>query len=529
MKRRTILRTALAGTAALAAPRVVSAQSKSKTVTFAPHADLASLDPVWTTADITRNYSLAVFDTLYGYDANFVVRPQMVAGDKTENDGKLWELTLRDGLKFHDGEKVLAKDCVATIQRWSKRNPFGQAMMKRVDEVSAPSDNVIRFRLNKPFPLLRAALAEVYCAIMPERLAKTDPLQQIPEAIGSGPFRFLTNERIPGSRIVLARNEAYVPRAEGTPSFNTGPKIVHVDRAIWNFIPDASTISAALQNGEIDWWEQPAIDLIPSMRKNKDIVIGVKDRTGEIGCLRFNHLNPPFNNPAIRRVVLSAFDQKEIMDAYAGAEPALIKTEVGIFVPGTPMASTVGVERTHGIKDFAKLKKDLAAAGYNGEKIVVLAATTLPNIWAEAQVATDILTKMGFNVDMQTLEWGTVVQRRASKESIDKGGWNIFYTYLGGFGNVSPAPNIAIRGTGTGAGTWFGWPTSPKMETLYDAWFEAPDLGAQKKIVDDMQAVFWDDPPYVPLGMYDQPTAYRSYLSEVPDGWPQFYGLKKNI
>ena len=529
MKRRTILTSALAGAAALAAPRVVSAQKAAKTVTFAPHADLASIDPVWTTADITRNYSLAVFDTLFAYDADFKVQAQMAAGAKTENDGKLWEITLRDGLKFHDGEKVLAKDCVATITRFSKRNPFGQALMKRVDEISAPSDNVIRFRLNKSFPLLTNALAEVYCAIMPERLAKTDALQQIPEAIGSGPFKFVANERIPGSKVVFAKNEAYVPRADGVPSFNAGPKIVNVDRVIWNFIPDASTIAAALQQGEIDWWEAPAIDLLPSMRKNKDFVIGVKDRTGEIGCLRFNHLNPPFNNAAIRRIVLSAFDQKEIMEAFAGAEPSLIKTEVGIFVPGTPMASTVGVERTHGTKDYAKLKKDLAAAGYNGEKIVVLAATTLPNIWAEAQVATDILTKMGFNVDMQSLEWGTVVQRRASKEPIDKGGWNIFYTYLGGFGNVSPAPNIAIRGTGTGAGTWFGWPTNPKMEALYDAWFEASDLAAQQKITADMQTVFWDDPPYVPLGMYDQPTAYRTYLTDVPDGWPQFYGLKKNI
>ena len=526
MKRRTVLTSALA---TLAAPRVVSAQKAAKTVTFAPHADLASLDPVWTTADITRNYSLAVFDTLYAYDAKFNVQPQMVAGDKTENDGKLWELTLRDGLKFHDGEKVLAKDCVATIKRFAKRNPFGQAMMKRVDEISAASDNVIRFKLNKPFPLLRAALAEVYAAMMPERLAMTDPLQQIPEAIGSGPFKFKADERVPGSRVVFERNAAYVPRADGVASFNAGPKIVNIDRAVWSFLPDASTIAAALHQGEIDWWEQPSIDLVPSMRKNKDIVITVKDRTGEIGCLRFNHLLPPFNNLAIRRVVLSAFDQKEVMEAYAGAEPSLIKTDVGIFVPGTPMASTLGVERTRGPKDIDKIKKDLAAAGYNGEKIVILAATTLPNIWAEAQVATDVLKRIGFNVEMQTLEWGMVVARRASKEPIDKGGWNIFYTYLGGFGNVSPAPNIAIRGTGTGAGTWFGWPTNPKMETLYDAWFEAPDLAAQKKICEDMQTVFWDDPPYVPLGMYDQPTAYRSYLTDVPDGWPQFYGLKKNI
>jgi len=222
-----------------------------------------------------------------------------------------------------------------------------------------------------------------------------------------------------------------VPRSSGVASFNAGPKIVNIDRAVWNFIPDPATSAAALAQGEIDWWENPTIDLVGQIKKNSSMVVTVKDRTGEIGCLRFNQLLPPFNNPAIRRVVLSAVDQREIIEAYAGAEPSLIKTDVGIFVPGTPMASTVGLEITRGPKDLKKIKADLAAAGYNGEKIVVLAATTLPNIWAEAQVATDLLTRIGFNVDMQSLEWGTVVQRRASREPIDKGGWNIFYNYLG--------------------------------------------------------------------------------------------------
>ena len=528
MRRRDVLKTALAGTAALSAPRVVSAQAAAKTVNFVPHADLASLDPVWTTADVTRNYSLAVFDTLFGYDAAFNVQPQMVEGFRTESDGKTWELTLRDGLKFHDGEKVLARDCAATIQRFAKRNPFGQAMMKRVDEISAPSDTVIRIRLNKPFPLLPNALAEVYCAMMPERLAKLDPFtQQIPEAIGSGPFKFKADERIPGSRVVFERNAAYVPRPGGIPSFNAGPKIVNIDRVVWNFIPDPGTAAAALESGEIDWWETPTIDLIPKMQKNKDLVIEVKDRTGEIACLRFNHLHPPFDNPAIRRIVAAAMDQQEIMQAVAGAVPSLIKTDVGIFVPGTPLASTVGVESTRGPKDLNKLKQDLIAAGYKGEKIVVLAATTIPIIWAEAQVASDVLAKIGFNVDFQALDWVTVVSRRASKETIDKGGWNIFYTYLGGFGNISPAPNVAIRGNGLSA--WFGWPTNPKLDALYDTWFEAPDIAAQRKIIDEMQAVFWQDPPYAPMGMFDQPTAFHRYIQDVRDGWPQFYGLKKAI
>ncbi|HVY13693.1 MAG TPA: ABC transporter substrate-binding protein [Rhodopila sp.] len=524
MKRRTLLQSAAVISASLAAPRIARADGP-KTVNFAPQADLASLDPVWTTADVTRNYSLAVFDTLYAYDAQFHVQPQMVAGHTVSADGKTWELTLRDGLVFHDGQKVLAKDCVPSIKRFGARNPFGQVLMTRVDEISAPSDTMIRFRLKQPFPLLSTALAEYQCVIMPERLATTDPFKQVSEVVGSGPFKFLANERIPGSRVVFAKNAAYVPRKDGVPSFNSGPKVANVDRVVWNVIPDPATASAALQEGEIDWWEQPQLDLLPQLRTYKDITIAVKDRTGEVGCLRFNELNPPFDNAAIRRVALAAIDQKEVMEAVAGAEPSLYKTGVGLFVPGTPMASAVGVEVMNPPKDYDKLKKDLAAAGYKGEKIVVLGASNFPTIWAEAQVATDMLIKAGFNCDMQALDWGTVVQRRSSQEPVAKGGWNVFYTYLGGFGNISPASSIAIRGNGKAA--WFGWPTNTKIEALIAAWFQAPDQAAQHKLCEQMQEAFWQDPSYVPMGMYDQPTAFKTYMKDVPDGWPQFYGVKK--
>ena len=524
MKRRDVLKSGLAGAAVLAMPRLARAEAQS-TITFVPHADLASLDPVWTTADITRNFALAVYDTLYGFDAEFNVQPQMAAGHTIASDGKQWDITLRDGLKFHDGTPVLARDCVATIQRWGKRDAMGTALMARTEEITAPSDKAIRIRLKTPFPLLSYALGQVYCAIMPERLVQTDAFTQVTEAVGSGPFKYVAAERVPGQRVIYQKNPDYVPRDGGKPSFNAGPKIVHFERVVWNFVQDPSTAAEALQSGEVDWWENPPIDLVPQLKKNANLVVTVNDSTGEIGCLRFNQLHPPFDKPAVRRTVLSAIDQKDVITAFAGAAPEMMKTDVGLFVPGTPLANDVGVENTRGTKDYAKVKQELAAAGYNGEKVVVLAATTIPSIWAEASVATDVLQKIGMNVELLSLEWGAVVSRRASREPPDHGGWNIFYTYLGGFGNISPGPNIAIRGSG--GNSWFGWPTDPEMEALRDQWFAAPDLAAQQKICRDMQARFWQNPSYVPLGMYDQPTAFHNYLQDVHDGWPQFYGVRR--
>ena len=521
--RRAVLTSAIA-TAALAAPAVVRAEAQS-TIRFMPHADLASLDPVWTTADITRNFSLAVHDTLYGLDDTFRPQPQMAEGHQVEDDGRRWRITLRDGLKFHDGSKVLARDCVATIRRWSQRDPFGAALMARLDEISAPSDSVIELRLKTPFALVPEALAQYGCAIMPERLAKTDANTQLTEVMGSGPFRFVAAERLAGSRVVFEKNPDYVPRPNGVPSFTAGPKVVHVDRVVWTFVPDQATVLAAMANHVFDWWEQPVLDLVPSLQKQPNMVVRVLDHTAEIGCLRFNELHPPFDNPAIRRAILEAVKQSDYIQAIAGGAPEFIRTDVAIFVPGTKMASTVGVEVTRGVKTQEQTREALKAAGYNGEKVVILAATSIPSIWGGVQVTPDLLHRCGMNVDFQALDWGTVVQRRASKEPVDKGGWSIFHTNLGGMGNVTPAANIAIRSSGANA--WFGWPTDPKMESLRAAWFDAPDLAGQQKLCADMQAQLWANPSYVPLGMFEQPSAYASSLQDVREGWAQFYGVRR--
>ncbi|MBO0711280.1 MAG: ABC transporter substrate-binding protein [Acetobacteraceae bacterium] len=521
MSRRTLLTSAVAS---LAAPAITLGDER-RTIRFMPHADLASLDPVWTTADITRNFSLAVYDTLYGFDADFRPQPQMAEGHAVEDGGRRWRISLRQGLKFHDGSKVLARDCVATIKRFSQRDPFGSALAARLDDISAPSDTVIELRLKSPFALVPDALAQYTCAIMPERLAKTDANTQLTEVMGSGPFRFVAAERVPGSRVVFEKNPDYVPRSDGTPSFTAGPKIVHIDRAVWTFVPDAATSLAAMANNEYDWWEAPSLDLVPSLQKQRDLTVRVLDRSGEIGCLRFNSLHPPFNNQKIRRAILEAVNQSDYIQAIAGGAPEFLRTDVGLFAPGTPMASTVGLDITRGKKSVEQTKAALTAAGYNSEKVVVLAPTTIPSIWGAAQLTQDLLQRVGMNVDFQALEWGTVVQRRASREPVEKGGWSIFHTNLGGMGNVTPAANIAIRGSGATA--WFGWPEDARMEALRTAWFDAPDLAQQQKLSAEMQARFWENPSYVPLGMFDQPAAYFSYLQDVRAGWPQFYGVRR--
>jgi peptide/nickel transport system substrate-binding protein len=527
MKRRTLLQLGAGGLAALAAPRIARA-TDSRILKFIPQADLAAVDPMWTTSYVTRNHGYMVYDTLYGLDETYAPQPQMVEGHTVANAGRLWTLTLRDGLKFHDNAPVLARDAVASIRRWQQRDPFGQALMAATDELSALSDRVIQFKLKRPFPLLPNALGKAPSSmpcIMAERHADTDPMKPVTEVVGSGPYRFVANERVQGSQFVYQKFDGYLPR-QGKTSFTSGPKIVNFDRVEWHIIPDAATAAAALQSGEMDWWEQPTVDLQPLLRKARDIVVDVIDPTGVIGTLRFDTLQPPFDNPDIRRALLGAVDQANFMTAIVGDDKSLWHDHVGFFCPISPMASQAGIEALSGPRDLDAVKQKLAAAGYKGEKIVLLGATDFPSINAESLVAASLLKDLGMNVDYQSMDWGTVTQRRSNTGSTDNGGWSAFFTAAAGLEMFDPTGHNQIRGNGKDA--WFGWPTSPKLEQLRDSWFAAGSTADQQKICEQMQLQAFQDVPYIPLGEFLQATAYKRSVTDIPKGgFALFYQAQK--
>ena len=529
MKRRTFLYSAGAaiGTTALARPALAQAAG-TRVLKFIPQSDLTVVDPVVTTAYVTRHHALMIWDQLYGVDAQFRPQPQMAEGHTVEDDGKKVSIRLRDGLRFHDGTPVLARDAVASIKRWAKRDPMGQALMATTDELSAGDDRTIVFRLKRPFPLLLDALAKPgtpVLVVMPERLAMTDPAIQVTELIGSGPFKWVASERVPGSRLVYARNADYVPRSGGTPAWTSGPKQVHFDRIEWTVIPDQSTAAAAMQNGEMDWWEQPIADLASSLGKRRDLVVEVSDPTGFMSLARFNHLHPPFDNPAIRRALLGALTQQDYMTSVMGEDRSQWHDNVGYFSPGTPFANTAGLDVLTGPRDLDRVKRDLAAAGYKGEKVVLLGSTDQAALFQLAQVAQDYLTRAGMNIDFVTTDWGTVVQRRASKEPVEKGGWSMFFTNFTGLDFINPGTHAGLRGNGQNA--WFGWPTMPDIEALRDQWLYTPDLATQTSLTADIQKQAFQQVPYLPLGQYFQSWTYKRNLTGVINGMPLFWNVDR--
>lgn len=523
MKRRTFLTAAAAVT--LARPAIAIA---SKPLVFVPQANLTSLDPVWTTATVTRNFALMVYDMLYGRDEQFVPRPQMVEGHVIDDDGKRWTMKLRQGLLWHDGTPVLARDCLASVQRWMKRDAAGASLNLRLDALEAPDDRTLVWRLRKPFPLLAHILSKTQPqpVMMPERIASTvDPFKQVTEIVGSGPFRFLDKEYVSGAFAAFEKFDRYVPRNEPA-SYNAGGHQVFLDRVEWKIIPDSATAANALTAGEVDWVELPQPDLLPMLKRKSGVSTGLLDQFGTVGVLRPNHLIAPTNNVGVRRAMFAAIDQKEVMLAAMGEEPDTWRAPMGYFLPNSKSANDAGmdfVRKPHSVDD---VKRMLDAAKYSGEKIVFLHPTDQLVYNAMSTVVVDMFQKVGLNVDEQMTDWGTVVQRRPSKEPLEKGGWSMFPAGAPGPEYVDPLLANTLRSNGSKA--WFGWPDDPALEAAYDAWVDAPNDAERRKQEAAFQTAAFQSVPSIILGQYLPHAAWRSNVTGLVKGSaPVFWGAKK--
>jgi peptide/nickel transport system substrate-binding protein len=531
--RRTLLK-GIAGAGALAASGRFAAPAlaqnlDARTLRFVPQANLANFDPIWGTQYVVRNAAAMVWDTLYGVDDKLMPQRQMVESESVSDDGLTWTFKLRPGLKFHDGTPVLARDVVASLVRWSARDPMGLMLRAIQNELSASDDRTFKWALKKPFPKMRLALAKTNapCSfIMPERIAATDPFKQITEYVGSGPLRFAKDEWVPGARAIFTRFADYVPRDEPA-SWLAGGKRVLVDRVEWIVMPDPATAAGALQNGEVDWWESPISDLVPLLRKNPKIKVDIADPLGNVGSFRMNTLHPPFDNVKVRRAVLMAMSQEDYMRALVGDDDKLWKNLPGFFTPDTPLYNEEGGDVfTPGTGNLAAAKKLLAESGYKGEPVTCVVAQDQPITKAFGDVTADLLKRLGMTVDFVATDWGTTGTRRTSKAAPKDGGWNMFHTWHAGADCINPSAYTAIRANGDKA--WFGWPDSPPVESAITDWFEAKDLDEEKAAMKKLNKAALDYVVFAPTGFFLGYQAWRSNVQGIVKGpLPFVWGVSK--
>ena len=499
---------ALVAAAALAAPVAAQAQT---TLKVALHSDLKIIDPIWTTALITTHHGNMIYDTLFAVDDKLETKPQMVDKWMVSPDKLTYTFTLRDGLEWHDGAPVTAEDCVASIRRWAAKDSMGQKLMGVVSDLSAPDAKTIKMVLKQPYGLVIESLGKSAANVpfmMPKRVAETDPNTQITDTTGSGPFIFKKDEWKPGEKAVYVKNPKYTPRDEPASGL-AGGKVAKVDRIEWVWIPDSQTQVNALLNGEVDLVEMVPPDLLPLLAKDKNIKTVVTNKSGRQYAMRFNVLYKPFDNAKIRQAVLYGLSQKEFLDANVG-NPEYYTECKSMFPCGSPLESTKGWDdKLSG--NVAKAKELLAAAGYDGTPVVLLHQTDVAGHSNLATVAKAQLERMGMKVDLQPMDWQTLVTRRAKKDAPDKGGWSAFFTSWGATDVLNPVSAAFLNASCDKAA--FGWPCDPEIEKLRDAYAGETDPAKQKALAEQVQLRVIDYPTHAPLGQFTTPTAIRSNVT----------------
>jgi peptide/nickel transport system substrate-binding protein len=528
-KRSTIASNVTLSALAFAAALAASSPADAKTVTAVMHSDLRIIDPGFTTAYITRDHGYMVYDTLVAEDSNFKIQPQM-ADWKVSDDKLTYTFTLRDGLKWHDGAPVTAEDCVASLKRWGRNDGMGQKLMDFTASIEATDAKTITLKLKEPYGLVLESIGKPSSLVpfmMPKRLAETPAGQQIPEQIGSGPFKFVKAEFQPGVKAVYEKNTDYVPRKEPS-SWTAGAKVVKVDRVEWITMADAQTAVNALQSGDIDFMEAPSFDIMPVLAADKGLKLETLNKLGYQTLGRMNFLYPPFDNVKVRRAAFMAMNQKDVLDALVG-NPEYYKICGAVFICDTPLATDAGSESLVKGNGMAEAKKLLAESGYDGTPIVIMAPGDVLTLKAQPIVGAQLLREAGFKVDLQATDWQTVVARRVSQKPPKEGGWNMFFTNWVAADVMNPVVNVSIGGRGTKGG-WFGWADDPKMEAMRDAFARASSPEEQKKIAADIQKEVYDQVLYIPLGQYFGPSAWRKSLTGVLDGpaTPVFWNIDKS-
>ncbi len=522
MRRRTLL--AGSGAALLPAPSIAR-EAPAATLRFVPAANLTILDPVVTSDPAAGVHGYYVFDTLYAVDGTLTPRPQMAAGHEVADGGRTWRIRLREGLRFHDGTPVRGIDCVASLRRWCARKPFGQLLAAATEAWRAPDDRTLELRLVRPFPLLLDAIAapDAPAWMMPERLALADPNTGVKEMTGSGPYRFVPGAFNSGSRVVYERFDGYVPRSE-PPDWASGGKVAHFKRIEWHVIPDPATAANALMTGEVDWWEAPLPDLMPLLKANPDIAFQVGKPLGGIAYTRLNCLQPPFSDTKARQAVLLAVVQDDYMRAAFGDDTALWAQCRSLWPKRTPYYDEADTALMPG--SLAAGRAALRQTRYAGEKVVLMQPTDRPAENAFSQVTAELLRALGMNVEVQAMDWGTLVQRRGTREPVEKGGWSLFH------GSSFPATVCANPGSsyfvrGQGAKGWEGWWGSAEAEALASSWVNAPDEASRREYARQLGHLALSEAATIPLGQSFDQTAFRTRITGIiPGARPYPWGVR---
>jgi peptide/nickel transport system substrate-binding protein len=501
---------ALALLAALPA-RVTAAPPKGGVANIAMIGEPQTLDPMASTADLVGTIMQHVYELLYTYDANSNVVPMLAETlPAVSKDGLVYSIPLRHGVKFHNGKEMTSDDVLASLDRWMKMAPRGKAVAKEVKSVEAKGPYTVVISLNRPYAPLVAhlALSNGFAAIM----AKESIAEPLTQFIGTGPYMF--KERKPDQYVQLVRFDGYSARKEPASGYG-GRREALLDELRFIPVPNANTRVEGMLAGQYQFADVLPVEAYSRLASAPNVKPVLTAPFG-FPYLVLNTKQGPLTNVTLRQSVEAALNNADMMAAAFG-DPKFYDTDANHYAKNTPFYSTAGTEN-YGKGDAKKAAALASSAKYDGTPIKVLTSQQYDFHYRMALVMAENLKAAGYKVDMQVVDWSTLIQRRN-----DPALWDIYITHSA----VLPEPTLTPPQLGDGAP---GWWSSPAKDAALSAFNAESDPKQRAALWGKVQSVVFTEVPYIRVGDFNNLTARSSKLEGyVAMPWPFFWntGLSK--
>lgn len=461
------------------------APKKGGTIDAAVNTDAPTIDWTSSTATITRAVAWHIFEPLFAFDKTYVARPMVADGFEMSDDKKKYTIKLRKGLKFHDGTPVTADDVVASIKRWGAISGGGQETLKHIDQITASGDTTVEITLKNVFTPLIANLADPKQSliVIPAKIAEAagkKPLED-DQLVGTGPYKFEKWTR--GQQISLKRYDGYSSRSEDWGGL-AGKKTAYLDTIRMNVVKDQQVRLNQLQADEAQYSIELSLDAYKSLQSMDNVEPVVIPSSAWLSLI-FNKARPPFNDVRMRQAANYALNKKEIGKAAYG-DDRFWKADGSIFFPEQKDLYTTDGTENYDVHDVAKAKQLLKEAGYNNEKLRFMVTNLYPDHYDGAQVMVKQLKAAGFNIDLQVMEWPTLLTKRE-----DKSAYEMFVT--------SFSPSFDPTGVIWLSPVYAGWYQSTKMAALLDQWAGTTGEAQRKKLLGQINALVYEEVPLIKI------------------------------
>jgi peptide/nickel transport system substrate-binding protein len=460
-----------------------------------------TLDQHVTTAVITREIGIGMFETLYALDAKYQPIPLLVEGHEILDGGKRYVFKLRKGVKFHNGKEMTSADVVASLRRWGALASPGKATFKNVESVEAKGPSTVEMRLKDPSGSLLTVLAQVDNAavIYPKEVIEATGEGQLKDFIGTGPFKFV--EHKPDRHIKLVRFDGYSPRPEPADGLG-GQRIAYVDELYFIPVPDYATRQAAIVTGEYNYVQQIKPDQYDRIRSAPGVDAVIAKPYGWAVAV-LNTKQGLMADKRIRQAMQAALDMEPTMLAAMGHKD-FYRLDPGLFFPEQTWHSKAGAA-LYNQHDKEKARRLLKEAGYQGQPVRWSVTTEYEHHYKPALVAKNQLEEVGFKIDLQVADWATVVQRRNKPEI-----WDVSSTAYVFVPEPSTSSQVLCD--------WPGWWCNPEKDQLLQAMAKEVDAKKRFAIWEKVQTMFYADAARIKFGDYYRLDAKRKEVQGYQPG-----------